>query len=241
MSHTRYVAQIPARIGSKRVKMKNLRLMNGRPMIQYAIEACQNVDSIGRVCVNTDSEVIGDFAIELGADFYKRRPELATDDAKQDEFNYDFLVNTDCDTMIMVNPVSPLIEADDIRAAIEMYEHDELDTLIACKQERLHAFFRGKSLNFNTDAMLPATQDISSVDICTWTVCLWRKKTFVEMYEEKGFAAFSGKIGMYPMNPINTLKVSYESDFQLAEHIMSWRLNDEAVKEPIYYEKDKAS
>lgn len=238
MSTIRYIAQIPARIGSKRVKMKNLRLMNGRPMIQYAIETCQNVDTIGRVCVNTDSEIIGEFAMSLGADFYKRSPELASDDAKQDEFNYDFLMNNDCEAMVMVNPVSPLVEADDIRHAIEMYEHDELDTLIACKQERLHTFFRGEALNFDTRKMLPATQDISSVDICTWTVCVWRKKTFIEAFEKHGFAAFSGKVGMYPMNPINTLKVSYENDFQLAEHIMQWREAEEVVKEPTYFTQD---
>jgi len=175
-----------------------------------------------------------------GADFYKRRPELANDDAKQDEFNYDFLVNNDCETMIMVNPVSPLVEADDIRAAIEMYEHDELDTLIACKQERLHAFYQNEALNFDSTKMLPATQDISSIDICTWTVCLWKRKTFIESYEKEGFAAFSGKVGLFPMNPINTIKISYENDFDLAEHIMQWRMSEDKSTEPMYYTpKDK--
>ncbi len=235
MAINRYVAQIPARIGSKRVKMKNLRLMNNKPMIQYAIDACQLVDSIGRVFVNTDSDIIGNFAESIDADYYPRKPELANDNAKQDEFNYDFLKNIDCEAMIMVNPVSPLVEADDIRAAIEKFEHDKLDTLIACRQERLHSFFEGEPLNFNSQGKLPATQDISAVDICTWTVCIWRKSTFIESFEKHGYAAFSGKVGLFPISPINTLKVSYEADFQLAEHIMRWRNNEDVVNEIKYY------
>ena len=232
----RYVAQIPARIGSKRVKAKNLRLMDGKPMVQYAIDACLQVESIGKVYVNTDSAVIGELAVMLGADYYKRKPELATDTAKQDEFNADFMRSIDCDAVVMVNSVAPLIEADDIRGAIQLFERNELDTLIACRQERLHAFYQGLPLNFESDQMLPATQDIDSVDICTWSVCIWRKKTFLESYNSKGYAAFSGKVGMYPMSPINTLKVSYENDFQLAEHILKWRASSAGLSEPEYFD-----
>jgi len=103
----KYVAEIPARINSNRVKKKNIRLLNGKPMIQYAIEACKASNKINKVFVNTESYLIGQIAIYNDVGYYKRSDELASDTCKQDEFNYDFLNNMDCEAIVMVNPVSP--------------------------------------------------------------------------------------------------------------------------------------
>jgi CMP-N-acetylneuraminic acid synthetase len=84
MAVYKYVAEIPARIGSKRVKHKNLRLINGKPMIAYAIEACKNVPKIDKIFVNTDSDLIGQVGIDYGVEYYKRHAKLSCDDTKQD-------------------------------------------------------------------------------------------------------------------------------------------------------------
>ena len=68
--------------------------------------------------------------------------------------------------------------------------------------------------------MLPRTQDISPIQICAWSICVWKAKTFIESYEEKGYAVFSGKVGLYPLNPLKAIKISYEEDFLLAETII---------------------
>lgn len=219
----KYIAEIPARIDSKRVRKKNLRLLNGKPMIQYAIEACKGSNRIDTVYVNTDSDLIGRIAIDSDIGYYKRKKELASDDCKQDEFNYDFFMHMDCDAIVMVNPVSPLVEASDIDSAITYFEQENLDTLISTKKEQLHAIFQGKPLNFCTDSLLPATQDIDPVQICTWNICIWRKETFVKAYENLGFAAFSGKVGYWAMDPIKAVKISYEEDFRMAEEILRSR------------------
>jgi CMP-N-acetylneuraminic acid synthetase len=224
-NHTKYkyVAEIPARIGSKRVKHKNLRLINGKPMIAYSIEACKGSSRIHKVYVNTDSDIIGQVGIDYEVEYYKRRPELCNDTAKQDEFNYDFLKNIDCDAVVMVNPVSPLVEACDIDNAIEYFENNDFDSLITVKNEQLHAFYCNQSLNFNDKELLPATQDIDPVQICTWTICIWRKDTFLKAYEEKGYAAFNGKVGLWTIDPAKAIKVSYEEDFLMAEQLIKAR------------------
>ena len=83
----RVVATIPARLGSKRVARKNLRLMNDEhPMIWYAIRAALDAQSIDAVYVNSESDEIGQIGLEMGAEFYKRSPELAGDATTSDEF-----------------------------------------------------------------------------------------------------------------------------------------------------------
>ncbi len=219
----KYVATIPARIGSKRVEKKNIRMLNGKPMVQYAIETCKNSSKIDKVFVNTDSDLIGEIAINNGVEHYKRKECLSSDTAKQDEFNYDFMKNINCEFVVMVNPVTPLIESHDIDDAITYYEQNNIDTLISVKKEQLHAFYKNKPLNFDINELVPATQDIEHILICTWSICIWRKQVFVDSYEKVGHAAFSGKVGQWIMDPMKAVKISYEEDFIMAEQVLMAR------------------
>jgi CMP-N,N'-diacetyllegionaminic acid synthase len=80
MVMTRIIGEIPARYGSKRVKQKNLREINGKPLICYAIEAAKKAKTLTEVYVNTESEIIGKIALENGVKFYRRNPSLSTDE-----------------------------------------------------------------------------------------------------------------------------------------------------------------
>ena len=61
------VALIPARSGSKRIAHKNVRLLNGRPLLAYAIAAARASGIFSEVYVSTDSEEYADIAGAYGA------------------------------------------------------------------------------------------------------------------------------------------------------------------------------
>ncbi|ELB3233585.1 acylneuraminate cytidylyltransferase, partial [Campylobacter coli] len=214
---------IPARLGSQRVRQKNLRLIEGEPMIAYAIKACKNASSISDIYVNTESDLIGQVALDYGVKYYKRNQELALDYIVSDQFNYDFLKKIECEALVMVNPVSPLIESIDIEEAINFFETNQLDSMISVKDERLQSFYQGKALNFNKDGLLPMTQNIDPVQICVWTICIWRRESFIKAYEKNGYAVFNGKYALWPINPLKSIKISYEEDFLLAEQLLRAR------------------
>ncbi len=231
----KYVAEIPVRLGSKRVPKKNLRLINGKPMVAYAVEACKKSTLIDEIYINSEADIMQVFSEEYGVNFYRRKPELALDHITQDEFNYDFLCNVKTENLVLVNPVSPLVLPEDIDNAIRYYEKNELDTLISVREEKLQSFYKGKPINFSTNALLPMTQSLSPIQLSAWTVCIWNAKEFKAHFEENGFAVFVGKYGLYPFDPIRSLKVSTESDFRLAElYIKSLDLQTENKIE--YYE-----
>jgi CMP-N-acetylneuraminic acid synthetase len=211
------IGEIPARLGSKRVKQKNLRLIYGKPLISYAINAAKQATTLSEVYVNSESDIIGDIAKANSVRFYKRRPELAEDHIVSDQFNYDFLKNVETNILVMINPVSPLIQGKDIDAVVNYFSQNEFDTVISVKEERLQAFCEGKAINFNPNALLPMTQNIPPILICSWAVCVWRAETFIESFESKGYAVFSGKVGFYPLDPLTAIKISTEEDFQIAE------------------------
>ncbi|MCC4832692.1 pseudaminic acid cytidylyltransferase [Shewanella sp. 10N.7] len=74
------VAIIPARGGSKRIPLKNIRLFHGKPMIVWSIEAALASGCFDKVIVSTDDKQIADIAIEAGAEVPFIRPDSISDD-----------------------------------------------------------------------------------------------------------------------------------------------------------------
>ena len=213
----KYVAEIPVRLGSKRVPKKNLRLILGKPMVAYAIEACKNAKRINQVYVNTEGSIMKKLCNDYNVNYFERIPELLLDEARQDQFNYDFLCKVETENLVMVNPVSPLVLSEDIDNAIEYYEKNNLDCLISIREEKLQAFYKGIPINFDTNGLLPMTQNLFPIQLSAWTVCIWNAEKFKEHFEKHGYAVFIGNYGLYPFDPIRSIKVSSEEDFILAE------------------------
>ena len=230
----KYTAEIPVRLGSKRVPKKNLRLINGKPMVAYVIEASIGSKYINQTYINSEAKIMERIANEYNIKFYQRRPELALDHITQDEFNYDFLCNIATENLVLVNPVSPLVLSEDIDNAIDYYEKNRLDTLISIREEKLQSFYQNKPLNFSINDLLPMTQNLNPIQLCAWTVCIWNAKKFIEYYEKNGFAVFVGNYGLYSFDRLRSLKVSTEEEFQIAELYLKLKKNNLAgVK---YYE-----
>lgn len=219
----KYVAEIPVRLGSKRVPKKNLRLICGKPMVGYAVEACKQSKRLDEVYINSEAEELKTLADDYGVNFYRRKPELAEDHVVQDEFNYDFLSNVECDVLVMVNPVSPLVLPEDIDDVIRFFEEGDYDTVISVKEEQLQSFYRNEPLNLDIHKKLPMTQDLDPVQLCCWTVCVWKAEKLRTHFEKNGFGVFVGRLGLYPFDHIRALKVSTETDFRIAEVVIEAR------------------
>ena len=82
LKHNKVLAIIPARGGSKRLPGKNIKLLNGKPLIAHSIEFAMNSGVIDKLIVSTDSDDIAAVAKQYGAEVMMRPAELATDTAK---------------------------------------------------------------------------------------------------------------------------------------------------------------
>lgn len=121
------LALIPARSGSKSVPHKNIRLINGKPMMAYSIEHARDSKYINRIIVSTDSEKYAEIAKEYGAEVPFLRPaEYAGDDST------DLEVFTHClktlretegyeaDIVVQLRPTYPIRRVSDIDNMIEI-------------------------------------------------------------------------------------------------------------------------
>lgn len=119
-----YIAVIPARGGSKGVKNKNLQLVGGLSLVARAIISAQKTKKISKIIVSTDSEVIAKEAIKYGAEIHLRRPETASDNAKTIDVLKDVFVDLNLigEVCILLQPTSPLREAEHISKCLNVYE-----------------------------------------------------------------------------------------------------------------------
>ncbi|MEM9016803.1 MAG: acylneuraminate cytidylyltransferase family protein [Verrucomicrobiota bacterium] len=121
------LAVVPARGGSKGIKLKNLREVNGVSLTAMAGEVIAQMDCIDRAVVSTDHELIAEAAVAAGIDAPFFRPESLSRDRvgdfevlqhallemeKLDQRQYDFVV--------MLQPTSPMRRAEQVEAAIRM-------------------------------------------------------------------------------------------------------------------------
>lgn len=114
---------IPARGGSKGIPRKNVRPIAGKPLIGWTIDAALTVAELDRVVVTTDDPEIAAAARTHGADLPFVRPaNLACDETPGiDPVLHALDLLPGYDTVVLLQPTSPLRTPDDIRAAIAMY------------------------------------------------------------------------------------------------------------------------
>lgn len=132
---------IPARGGSKGIPRKNIRSLNGKPLIYYAIDNALNSSLKPDVYVSSDDTEILLLSSKFGAKTHKRSDELSNDNITLDPVIFETVnfaektENKRYDIIITLQPTSPLLSYISIDAAVKkMILNNEIDTIISGKE-----------------------------------------------------------------------------------------------------------
>jgi len=130
---------IPARGGSKRIPRKNVRLMNGKPLIVYSVENAlslrEHYDT--DVAVSTDDEELSGIAKDHGAEIVKRGEELSGDKVTLDPVIYDAVLKMEerkgkrYDIVITMQATSPTLKKETLIKAVTSFTENSFDTIIS--------------------------------------------------------------------------------------------------------------
>ena len=138
------LAVIPARGGSKGIPKKNIREMNGKPLIAYTIEAAREAMEAGvlsRCIVSTDSEEIAEVSRAFGADVPFMRPDYLGGDTVK---SVDVILHAlsfleeqgeQYDAVVTLQPTSPMRTGKDLTEGLMMYDEGSADSLIAVYED----------------------------------------------------------------------------------------------------------
>lgn len=132
---------IPARGGSKGVPRKNIKLLNGKPLIAYTIETAIKSKYIDHLITSTDDMEIAEISRQFGADVPFIRPkELANDTAKSIGVVYHALTKMEdldkekYDIIVFLEPPAPLKITEDIDNAIKMFYKENPDSVVSVNE-----------------------------------------------------------------------------------------------------------
>lgn len=137
---------IPARGGSKGIPKKNIKLLDGKPLIQYSIDFALEFASPEDICVTTDDDEIIDAVKKTGIDVPFKRPEsLATDTSGSYEVilhAVQFYENTGkkYTKVLLLQPTSPFRNLDDLYQMEELYDRDT-DMVVSVGKSHHNPYF----------------------------------------------------------------------------------------------------
>lgn len=137
------LAVIPARGGSVRVPRKNIKILNGKPLIAYAIEAAKNSKTVNRIIVSTDDDEIKNAAIKFGAEVPFRRPADISEDVPTEDVilhAVEWLNKNEQyfpDIVVCLEPPAPFRKAKHIDKCVQRLIDDEkVDSVITINNVR---------------------------------------------------------------------------------------------------------
>ena len=222
------IAIIPARSGSKGLKDKNIKLLNGKPLMAYTIEAALKSKQFDDVMVSTDSEKYAEIANSFGAKVpFLRSAETSTDKASSWDTVAEVLGRyaengQTFETLCLLQPTSPFRTAEDIKKAYKLYNSKANFAVISvCEAEHSplwcgHLPESGEFLNFiNQDAMKQrqAGGKFYRLNGAIYIVNCEKFKTDRYFYQSGSFA--------YIMPQERSIDIDTALDFMMAEFLIN--------------------
>lgn len=220
---------IPARAGSKGVKGKNIRLLNGKPLIHYSIEAAM-ASHLSDFIISTDCENIKSICDSISDNTPFIRPaSLAQDNSKSIDVVlhaikfYESIKNTRIDAVMLLQPTCPSRTEKDINTCISLFESSDCDSVISvCEVDGNHPA-RMKYLDPNNYLIDPPfaekyenqpRQELEKLYIRNGSIYLTKREIVLKK-------SFKGEKSLgHIMNPSQSINIDTELDFKFAEYLM---------------------
>ena len=220
------IALIPARGGSKRLVDKNLRILDGKSLIEWSILAGKGSKFVDEIVVSTDSQRVVSVAEKCRVDdVIHRPPELAGDETTTTEviehaISHIYRTDEQSGYIVLLQPTSPLRHAGHIDQAFElMVKKTAIGAIGVCKTEHpvewmgkisenllMNSFFEGAELQKRSQDFSPSYQVNGAIYIVPINCFVEEKTIFLK----------SGMVA-YVMDRRESVDIDDEYDLALAE------------------------
>ena len=215
---------IPARGGSKGLPGKNIKLLNGKPLICYSIDVAKKIEIDSNICVSTENDEIISIVENYGLHVpFKRPAELATDNAS----TYDVLLhaisyyeakNIFYDVIVLLQPTSPFRTEQHIKEAISLFNKD-IDMVVSVQKSHAAASLCRENENGILDLIINKDnyrrQDLDSYYEYNGSIYVIN----VNSLKNNRIEAFTKKI-KYVMPAIYSVDIDNQYDWDIAEFLM---------------------
>jgi N-acylneuraminate cytidylyltransferase len=216
---------IPARGGSKGIPHKNIKLLNGKPLIYYSIDVARQLTEDDNICVSTDDDEIIKIVEDYGLKVPFKRPDyLATDTATTNDvllhtLDYYAVKGVYYDVLILLQPTSPLRNSSHVKEALTLY-NDNLDMVVSVKESHSASVLCSENENGFLELTLNKEglrrQDVPSYYEYNGAIYIIN----IERLKKTGLRGFTMR-KKYVMDEISSLDIDTPLDLEIANTILS--------------------
>lgn len=207
------VAFVPIRLNSKRVVGKNLKMLGGKPLMQYILETLSKVSNIDEVYVYCSSEEVIPY-LPQGIKFLKRSTLLDSDETLGKEIYEAFVKEVDADVYMLAHTTSPFIKVETIENAIDKVVNGRHDSSFSAQKIQTFTWFNGEPLNYSLKD-IPRTQTIEPVYVETSAFYIFRREVWTELGQRIG-----NNPHMAIIDQIEGIDIDYPEDFEFAQKVL---------------------
>lgn len=218
------IAIIPARGGSKGVPRKNIKLLAGKPLIAYTIEAAMKSKYISRVLVSTEDEEIAEISEKNQAEVIRRPRELSQDDTPTEPViihALEFLFKKESfkpEISVLLQPTSPLRRTEHIDEALKTFLVEDYDSLLSVYPTHIFLWKTdrngARSINYDFKRR-PRRQEMVPIYAENGAIYITKCEVFLREQNRLG-----GRVGLYVMAHEYSIEIDSDFDFWLCEQII---------------------
>lgn len=216
------IAFIPVRGGSKSIPLKNIKDFCGKPLIYWTAAAMQQSDSIDKVVIATDSDVIKQTVLGFGfskLEVYDRDAENARDTSSTEDVMLEYLAKQQlaADThFVLVQATNPFITSTDITSAFKVLADQNADSLLTCvRYKRFFWTEDGAPINYDFKAR-PRRQDFDGTYMENGAFYI-AKVADILAHQNR----LSGKIAIYEMPEFTAFEIDEPDDWTIMEKLFN--------------------
>ena len=210
MKNKKIIAILPMKANSERVKGKNFRIFNGKPLFKWILDTLLKVPEIDQVVINTDARHILAENGLVDSDrvlIRDRKTEICGDLVSMNKIIQNDIENTDADIYLMTHTTNPLLSIETIQASIKQFieqqEKGECDSLFTVDKIQTR-FYRENASAINHDLNnLVRTQDLEP-----W----FEENSNLYIFTKNSFAKTNARIGSKPVMYVNPKFESIDID-----------------------------
>lgn len=222
---------IPARGGSKEIPYKNIKELNGKPLIYYSIDVARQFTTDENICVTTDDnniiKVVEDYGLKVP---FKRPNYLATDTCGSNEViqhAYKFFADKGktYDAVLLLQPTTPFRKGEFLKEAVALYDNS-VDMVTSVKPAACNPYYDG--FEDDEDGFLTPSKGDGTVQRRQDAPQVWQQNGSIYVINpksliEKGLTCFT-KVRKYPMSEVYSVDIDNTFDWKIAELILLEKL-----------------
>lgn len=227
----RVLVVIPARGGSKGIPHKNIKLLNGKPLICYSIDVARQFTADDNICVTTDDDeiikVVEDYGLRVP---FKRPDYLATDTCGSNEviqhaWKFYEEHGNHYDAVLLLQPTSPFRRVEFLKEAVALYD-ESIDMVTSVKPATCNPYYDG--FEEHSDGLLYVSKGDGTIARRQDAPNVWQQNGSVYVINpvslmEKGLGGFT-KIRKYAMDEVHSVDIDNPFDWKVAELVISEKM-----------------